>query len=67
MDTRIFQAEQIVIRPEMAGILKEWSKAIIRQQPSNIADIHRISYEHFAKKVDDREDNAANSDIVRNS
>lgn len=60
MDTRIFQAEQIVIKPEMAGVLKDWAKEVIRQQPTNAAEIYRISYEHFAKKVEDKEESKGN-------
>ena len=33
---RIFSAEQIVVKPELPGILKDYSKALIRENPDDI-------------------------------
>lgn len=35
---RIYSAEQIVVPPDLPEILKDWSKAVIRKQPEDIAE-----------------------------
>ena len=45
---RIFSAEQIVVRPELPGILKDYSKALIRENPD---DIYAFSAEYFRQKA----------------
>jgi hypothetical protein len=51
-NTRIFQAEQIVIAPELAGILKDYAKAMIRAHPQSKQALYRSSYEYFDKRVE---------------
>ncbi len=38
---RIFCAEQIEVPPQLPDILKNYSKAVIRGNPSNIIDFSR--------------------------
>ena len=45
---RIFSAEQIVVHPELPMILKDYSKALIRENP---ADINAFSAEYFRVKA----------------
>ena len=45
---RIFSAEQIVVKPELPGILKDYSKALIRENPD---DIYAFSAEYFRQKA----------------
>lgn len=47
---RIFSADQIKIHPQLAGILREYTKAVIRANPP---DIYEFSYAYFKKKVED--------------
>ena len=44
----IFSAEQIVVKPELPGILKDYSKALIRENPD---DIYAFSAEYFRQKA----------------
>ena len=53
---RIFSAEQIVVHPELAKIIREFTKAAIRKAPIGTDEILDFSAEYFRKKVD--EDNA---------
>jgi hypothetical protein len=53
---RIFSAEQIVVHPELAKIIREYTKAVIRKAPFGTDEIVNFSAEYFKKKVD--EDNA---------
>ena len=43
---RIFSAEQIEVHPELPGILKDYSKAVIRENPQ---DLLAFSAEYFRK------------------
>ena len=43
---RIFSAEQIEVHPELPGILKDYSKAVIRHNPK---DLLAFSAEYFRK------------------
>ena len=45
----IFSAEQIQVHPDLAKIIKEYTKAVIRSNPENIVD---FSYTYFKEKVD---------------
>lgn len=40
-EMRIFCAEQIEVPPELPDILKNYSKAVIRNNPSDIIDFSR--------------------------
>jgi hypothetical protein len=53
MDTeRIFSAEQIKVHPELAQIIREYSKAVIKESPDNITE---FSFKYFQKIVDAKE------------
>ena len=47
---RIFSAEQIVVHPDLPLILKDYSKALIRENPKN-EDLDAFSAEYFRKKA----------------
>jgi len=49
-DTRIFSPEQIVVKPELAGFLKEYAKHVIKEQPASEGDIYRLSLEYFKNR-----------------
>lgn len=49
---RIFSADQIKVHPELAKILREYTKAVIRANPS---DIHDFSWNYFKQKVQEAE------------
>eukprot|EP00602_Paraphysomonas_sp_CaronLab_P003482 CAMPEP_0185024634 /NCGR_PEP_ID=MMETSP1103-20130426/7799_1 /TAXON_ID=36769 /ORGANISM="Paraphysomonas bandaiensis, Strain Caron Lab Isolate" /LENGTH=55 /DNA_ID=CAMNT_0027557655 /DNA_START=66 /DNA_END=233 /DNA_ORIENTATION=+ len=51
---RIFSADQIEVHPELALILKEYTKAVLKANPQ---DIVQFSIEYFQKKVNDMEGN----------
>ena len=53
---RIFSAEQIAVHPDLAKIIREYTKAVIRKAPIGTDEIIDFSVEYFKKKVD--EDNA---------
>ena len=46
---RIFSADQIVVHPDLAKIIREYTKAVVRQNPS---DILTFSQEYFAKQME---------------
>ena len=46
---RIFSAEQIEVHPELPSMLKEYTKAVIRENPK---DLLAFSAEYFRKKAD---------------
>ena len=52
---RIFSAEQISVKPELPGILKDYSKALIRENPDDIyllyASGFKFSAEYFRQKA----------------
>ena len=45
---RIFSAEQIVVPPDLPGVLKDWTKEVIRKNPS---DLLKFSAEYFAARA----------------
>lgn len=47
---RIFSADQIKIHPELAKILREYTKAVIRANPNDLLD---FSWSYFKKKVEE--------------
>jgi hypothetical protein len=46
---RIFSADQIEVPPDLARILREYTKAVIRENP---ADITEFSWKYFKAKVE---------------
>ena len=44
---RIFCAEQIEVPPELPNILKNYSKAVIRNNPNDIIDFSRKYFENL--------------------
>ena len=47
----IFSAEQISVHPDLAKIIKEYTKAVIRKNPE---DIIAFSAAYFKEKVDSK-------------
>mmetsp|Transcript_59099 Transcript_59099/g.86532 ORF Transcript_59099/g.86532 Transcript_59099/m.86532 type:complete len:87 (+) Transcript_59099:65-325(+) len=45
---RIFMPEQIEVHPDLPGILKDYSKAVIRAAPK---DIYAFSVDYFREKA----------------
>lgn len=45
---RIFSAEQISVPPDLPGILKEWTKEVIRKNPE---DLLLFSAEYFQQQA----------------
>lgn len=50
-EMRIFSAEQIVVPEDLPQILKDYSKEVIRNNPS---DIIKFSREYFTKKAEEQ-------------
>jgi hypothetical protein len=50
---RIFSADQIKIHPDLAKILREYTKAAIRANPQDLLDFSR---KYFKKKLMEQED-----------
>jgi hypothetical protein len=50
---RIFSAEQIVVHPDLAKIIKEYTKAVIRKSPVGTDEILEFSTDYFAKRVEE--------------
>ena len=46
---RIFSADQIVVHPELAKIIREYTKTVIRQNPD---DLLEFSWQYFKKKIE---------------
>lgn len=46
---RIFSADQIVVHPELAKIIREYAKSVVRANPS---DLESYSAEYFKKKCE---------------
>jgi len=46
---RIFSAEQIEVHPELAGIIKDYTKAVIKGNPD---DILEFSWQYFKDKAE---------------
>ncbi len=49
---RIFSADQIKVHPELAQILREYSKSVIRANPD---DVLEFSWNYFKKKVEEQD------------
>ncbi len=47
---RIFSADQIEVNPELALILKEYTKAVLKAKPD---DILQFSVNYFQKKTEE--------------
>jgi hypothetical protein len=52
---RIFSAEQIQVHPDLARIIREYTKAVIKNSPSDIVE---FSYNYFRQKVEEAEEAA---------
>jgi hypothetical protein len=52
-ESRIFSAEQIEVPPDLAKIIREYTKAVVRTNPN---DILAFSQEYFASKMAQDED-----------
>ena len=50
---RIFSAEQIVVHPDLARIIKEYTKAVIRKAPVGTDEILEFSHGYFAGKLEE--------------
>lgn len=48
-EMRIFNAEQIDVHPDLPGILKAYSKEVIRQGPDNVITFSRKYFEEILK------------------
>jgi hypothetical protein len=48
-EMRIFEADQIQVHPDLPGILKAYSKEIIRQAPDDVVLFSRVYFENFLK------------------
>ena len=49
---RIFSAEQIVVHPDLAKIIKEYTKAVVRKAPVGTDEILEFSSEYFKKQTE---------------
>lgn len=47
---RIFSADQIKIHPELASILRQYTKAVIR---ANLDDVLDFSWNYFRQKIEE--------------
>jgi len=47
---RIFHPNQIKIPENLASVLKDYAKAVIKEQPE---DIYKFSHEYFKEKVEE--------------
>ncbi len=47
---RIFSADQIKIHPELAQVLREYTKAVIRANPEDLLD---FSWNYFRTKIEE--------------
>eukprot|EP01038_Epipyxis_sp_PR26KG_P010436 gene10436-14019_t len=50
---RIFSADQIKVHPELGKILRQYTKAVIKEDP---IDILEFSYSYFKKLVEQEEE-----------
>lgn len=46
---RIFSAEQIQVHPDLSKIIREYTKAVIRENPEDLID---FSWKYFRQKVE---------------
>ena len=56
---RIFTSDQIQIPPDLALILREYTKAAIKANPP---DLLEFSYQYFKQKVEEDATNPASND-----
>ena len=49
---RIFSAEQIVVHPDLAKIIKEYTKAVVRKAPVGTDEILEFSADYFKTELD---------------
>jgi hypothetical protein len=49
---RIFCAEQIQVPPDLARILREFTKAVIKEHPDDVVE---FSWRYFKAKVEEKE------------
>lgn len=49
---RIFCAEQIEVPPDLARILREFTKAVIKENPDDVVE---FSWRYFKAKVEEKE------------
>ena len=49
-EMRIFSAEQIVVQDEFPGIIKNYTKEVIRNGPDNIVTFSRMYFEELLKE-----------------
>ena len=52
-DERIFSAEQIVVHPDLANIIKQYTKATIRKAPVGVDEILEWSSQYFKEKAEE--------------
>lgn len=52
---RIFSAEQIEVHPDLAGIIKDYTKAVIKGNPD---DILEFSWQYFKEKAENESTSA---------
>eukprot|EP00953_Heterococcus_sp_UTEX-ZZ885_P002780 2026-Heterococcus_DN1.PRE.1 len=57
---RIFMPSQIAVHPDLPGILKEFTKAVIKENPLSPEDIAAFAADYFRKKA-----NLAGDDVYR--
>ncbi|KAJ1425870.1 hypothetical protein B484DRAFT_450922 [Ochromonadaceae sp. CCMP2298] len=50
---RIFSADQIKVHPDLAKIVREYTKAAIKSDPE---DLLEFSWNYFKKKVDEEQE-----------
>ena len=49
-EMRIFSAEQIVVPDEFPGIIKNYTKEVIRNNPENVVTFSRLYFEELLKE-----------------
>jgi hypothetical protein len=52
-DERIFSAEQIVVHPDLANIIKQYTKATIRKAPVGVDEILEFSSNYFKERAEE--------------
>ena len=63
-EMRIFCAEQIEVPPELPNILKKYSKAVIKENPSDIIDFSR---KYFEQLLENRSKNLNEQELKLNT
>lgn len=54
-EMRIFSADQIVVPAELPGILKDYSKEVIRENPADLVAFSKEYFEMKAKELAEAE------------